>query len=180
LCRIYLFKFEVLAAKMPQVFLETPLLHRYDPRALEVLYSDIVHFRRRRLVQQEVSGIYSGGVTIIFTGSGLNFAPELNYALFYENVRLRTPLRLTLTCHASRGESHAEVIQSGPAGRLIVAGTVRKRKFAGVSTTWMKYVHPQSGRHTFGLFMNQLLLDCYHIEREPSWTEQTAESSYYS
>jgi hypothetical protein len=163
---------------MPRVFLQTPLLHRYDPRALDILYRDVAHLRRKRLLRQDVLDIYNGGISIVFTGTGLNFAPELNYALFYAKVRVRSPLILTLTCHAARGESHAEVIQSGPAGHLIVAGSVQNRKFVGISTTWMKYVHPQSGRHSFGLFMNQLLLDCYHIEREPSWSEHEAESSY--
>jgi hypothetical protein len=163
---------------MPHVFLETRLLHRYDPRALDVLYNDITHLLKKRLVKQEVLSIYKRGVAIMFAGNGLNFAPELNYALFYGKVRLRPPLILTLTCHAARGESHADVIQSGPPGRLIVAGTVQNRKFIGVSTTWMKYIQPQSGSHSFGLFMNKLLLDYYRIEREPSWSEQSAESSY--
>lgn len=161
---------------MPPVFLQTPLLLRYDPSALDVLYRDIAHLYNKELVKQNVLDIYEEGVSIVFTGNGLNFAPELNYALFYARVSLRSPVILTLTCHASRGESHAEVIQSGPPGRLIVAGTVKNGKFSGVSTTWMKYVHPQSGRHTFGLFMNQLLLDYYDIEREPSWSGQDAES----
>jgi hypothetical protein len=163
---------------MPHFFLQTSWLYRYDVRALDVLYTDIGHLRKKRLVKQEVLNIYSGGVAIIFTGNGLNFAPELNYALFYGKVRMRTPLILTLTCHASRGESHAEVIKSGPPERLIVAGSVRNRKFIGVSTTWMKYIQPQSGRHSLGLFMNNLLLDYYRIEREPSWSAQSAESSY--
>ena len=161
---------------MPPIFVQTPSLLRYDPSALDVLYQDIAHLSKKDLVKQNVLDIYKEGISIVFTGNGLNFAPELNYALFYANVRLRSPVILTLTCHASRGESHSEVIQSGPPGRLIVAGTVKNGRFSGVSTTWMKYVHPKSGRHTFGLFMNQLLLDYYDIEREPSWSGQDAGS----
>jgi hypothetical protein len=159
---------------MPHVFLETRLLHRYDARALDVLYQGIQQLRKKRLTRQEVLGIYEEGISIVFTGTGLNFAPELNYALFYTRVRIRLPVILTLTCHAGRGESHADVIQTGPPGQLIVAGTVRNRKFTGVSTTWMKDIQPESGRHALGLFMNDLLLNSYNIQREPNWSHQNA------
>ncbi len=160
---------------MTQVLLETRLLHRYDPRALDILYQGIQQLRKKRLTRQEVFDIYNAGITIVFTGNGLTFAPELNYALFYSRVRVHSPAILTLACYAGRGESHAEVIENGPARQLIVAGTVRNRKFTGVSTTWMKEIQPESGRHAFGLFMNDLLLDCYRIEREPNWSGQTAQ-----
>jgi hypothetical protein len=167
---------------MPHVFLEPRLLHRYDERALGVLYHGIEQLRNRRLTRQDVLSIYKEGIAIMFAGNGLNFAPELNYALFYGKVRVRSPIRspmiLTLTCYASRGESHADVIRSGPQGQLIVAGTVRNRKFTGVSTTWMKDIQPESGRHAFGLFMNDLLLDYYCITREPSWSNQNAQFWY--
>jgi hypothetical protein len=163
---------------MPRVLLETRLLHRYDPRALDVLYQDIQQLRKKRLTRQEVFDIYNEGIKIVFAGNGLNFAPELNYALFYGKVRIHSPAILTLTCYAGRGESHAEVIQNGPPGKLIVAGTVRNRKFTGVSTTWMKDIQPESGRHAFGLFMNDLLLDYYRIEREPNWSNQSAQLWY--
>ena len=160
---------------MPHVFLETRLLHQYDARALDVLYRNIQQLREKRLTRQEVVDIYEEGIAIMFTGTGLNFAPELNYALFYAKVRVRSPVILTLTCYASRGESHADVIQNGPSAKLIVAGTVRNRKFTGVSTTWMKEIQPESGKHAFGLFMNDLLLDYYHIRREPNWSHQGAQ-----
>ena len=163
---------------MSHVYLETRTLHRYDERALDVLYHDIEHLRRKRLARQEVVNIYNEGIAIMFAGNGLNFAPELNYALFYGKVRVRSPIVLTLTCHAGRGESHADVIQYGLPGQLIVAGTVRNRKFTGVSTTWMKDIQPESGRHTFGLFINDLLLDYYCIEREPNWSNQSAQLWY--
>jgi hypothetical protein len=159
---------------MPHVFLETQLLHRYDKRALDVLYSGIQHLRRRRLTRQEVFSIYNEGIAIVFSGNGLTFASELNYALFYGKVRMPLPTILTLACYAGRGESHADVIQNGPPGQLIVAGTIRNGRFTGVSTTWMKYIQPESGKHTFGLFMNDLLLDYYRIEREPNWSSQSA------
>jgi hypothetical protein len=157
---------------MPHVFLEPRKLRRYDERALGVLYRGIEDLRKKRLTREEVFGIYAGGVIVIFTGHGLNYAPELNYALFYSKVHLRSAALLTLTCHAARGESHAEAIQHGLPGTLIVAGTVRNGTFAGVSTTWMKGIQPDSGRHSFGLFMNDLLLDCYGIQREASWSDQ--------
>ena len=160
---------------MPHVFLETRLLHRYDPRALDVLYHGIQQLRKKRLTRQEVLSIYEEGIAIVFTGTGLNFAPELNYALFYAKVRVHSPTILTLICYASRGESHADVIQNGPNTQLIVAGTVRNRKFTGVSTTWMKEIQPESGKHAFGLFMNDLLLNYYHIRREPNWSHQSAQ-----
>jgi hypothetical protein len=137
------------------------------------MYNGIQYLRKRRLTREEVFSIYNEGIAIVFSGNGLAFAPELNYALFYGKVRMRSPALLTLTCHAGRGESHAEVIQNGPPGQLIVAGTVRNRKFTGVSTTWMKDIQPESGRHAFGLFMNDLLLDYYGIEREPNWSNQS-------
>jgi hypothetical protein len=31
---------------------------------------------------------------------------------------------------------------------------------------------PESGRHSFGLYMNDLLLDYYRVEREVSWADQ--------
>ena len=160
---------------MPHVFLETRLLHQYNARALDVLYRNIQQLREKRLTRQEVVNIYEEGIAIMFTGTGLNFAPELNYALFYAKVRVRSPVILTLTCYASRGESHADVIQNGANAQLIVAGTVRNRKFTGVSTTWMKEIQPESGKHAFGLFMNDLLLDYYHIRREPNWSHQSAQ-----
>jgi hypothetical protein len=159
---------------MPRVFLETRLLHRYDPRALDALYQGIQDLRKKRLSRGEVLNIYKEGITILFAGNGLNFAPELNYALFYTKVRVNAPTILTLTCYAGRGESHAEVIQYGGKAQLVVAGTVRNRKFTGVSTTWMKDIQPESGKHAFGLFMNDLLLDFYHIQREPNWSQQSA------
>lgn len=159
---------------MPHVFLETRLLHRYDARALDVLYQGIQQLRTKRLTREEVLSIYKRGIAIVFTGTGLNFAPELNYALFYAKVRVHPPAILTLTCYASSGESHAEVIENGPNARLIVAGTVRNSTFTGVSTTWMKEIQPESGKHALGLFMNDLLLNYYDIRREPSWSHQSA------
>ena len=160
---------------MAHVFLETRQLHRYDARALDVLYQGIQQLRKKRLTREEVLNIYDEGIAIVFAGTGLNFAPELNYALFYAKVRVRPPAILTLTCYTGNGESHAEVIQNGPSAQLIVAGTVRNRKFTGVSTTWMKEIQPESGRHAFGLFMNDLLLNYYHIRREPNWSHQNAQ-----
>ena len=160
---------------MPQIHLDTRKLRLCDERALGVLYRSIESLRRKPLTPQEVFSIYQEGITVLFGGNGLNFAPELNYALFYCRIRMRSPVLLTLTCFADRGESHEEVIEHGPAGKLIVAGTVRNGSFTGVSTTWMKHVQPESGTHALGLFMNDLLLDCYHIERTPSWSDQDAE-----
>ena len=111
----------------------------------------------------------------MFTGHGLNYAPELNYALFYSKARTRSPAVLTLKCIAARSQSHAEVIQHGDLDKLIVAGTVHNRKFSGVSTTWMKGIQPESGQHSLGLFMNDLLLDYYYIERELSWADQNSQ-----
>lgn len=160
---------------MPHVFLETRLLHRYDARALDVLYQGIQQLRKKRLTREEVLNIYKDGIAIVFTGTGLNFAPELNYALFYAKVRVHPQAILTLSCCAGRGESHAEVIENGPNARLIVAGTVRNRTFTGVSTTWMKEIQPESGKHAFGLFMNDLLLNYYRIQREPNWSDPVAQ-----
>jgi hypothetical protein len=160
---------------MPHIFLEPRTLHRYDERALDVLFQGIQRLRKKRLTREEVLTIYEEGLTIVLNGTGLNFAPELNYALFYAKVRMRTPVILTLTCYAGRGESHAEVIQNGPSSQLIVAGTVRNRKFTGVSTTWMKEIQPESGKHAFGLFMNNLLLNYFQIQREPNWSHQNAQ-----
>lgn len=157
---------------MPHVFLETQKLRRYDERALGVLYRGIADLQKKQLTRQEVFGIYEDGLSVVFTGHGLNHAPELNYALFYSKVRLRSPVILTLKCVAARSLSHAEVIQCGDPDKLIVAGSVHNRKFNGVSTTWMKGIQPESGSHSFGLFMNDLLLDSYRIERELSWTDQ--------
>jgi hypothetical protein len=165
---------------MPHVFLETRTLHLYDARALNVLYNGIQQLRKKRLTREEVLSIYDEGIAIVFAGNGLTFAPELNYALFYGKVRVRSPLILTLICHASGAESHADVIQNGPPGRLIVAGTVRNSKFTGVSTTWMKEIQPESAEHALGLFMNDLLLDCYRIQREPNWSDQSARSRHYA
>jgi hypothetical protein len=161
--------------EMPQVHLDTQYLRKYDERALGVLYRSIEFLRKKPLTRHEVLGIYEEGIAVIFTGNGLNFAPELNYALFYSKVRMRSPVLLTLACFAGRGESHQEVIEHGPPGKLVVAGTVRNRTFTGVSTTWMKHIQPESGRHALGLFLNDLLLDYYHIERMPSWSDQGAE-----
>lgn len=163
---------------MPRVFLETQKLRRYDERALGVLYRGIADLLKKRLTRQEVFSIYEEGVSIVFTGHGLNHAPELDYALFYSKVRLRSPVILTLRCVAASGQSHAEVIQCGNPDKLIVAGSVHNKKFNGISTTWMKGIQPESGRHSFGLFMNDLLLDYYSIKREPSWSEQSAEAWY--
>lgn len=165
---------------MPHAFIETQVLRRYDERALSVLYRGIADLRKKRLTRQEVFSIYEEGVAVVFTGHGLSHAPELNYALFYSKVRVRSPVVLTLKCFAARNESHAEVIQNGDPGKLIVAGTVRNTKFSGVSTTWMKGIQPESGSHSFGLFMNDLLLDFYCIEREPSWSDQNAEMSSFA
>ena len=161
---------------MPHVLIKTRELRRYDERALGVLYRGIADLRKKRLTRQEVFNIYEKGLAVVFTGHGLNHAPELNYALFYCKVRLRSPLILTLKCFAARSESHAEVIQNGDPAKLIVAGTVRNRKFSGVSTTWMKGIQPESGSHSLGLFMNDLLLDFYRIEREPSWSDQNTQA----
>jgi hypothetical protein len=157
------------------MFLETHRLHRFDKRALDVLFHDIEHLRRKQLAREEVLSIYNGGIAVMFTGNGLNVAPELNYALFYGGVRVRSPLILTLNCHTGHGESHAEVIQSGPPARLIVAGTVQNGTFTGISTTWMKDIQPESGRHSLGLFMNDLLLEYYHIEHKPQWSAQSTQ-----
>ena len=160
---------------MPRVHLDTRLLRRHDERALGVLYRNIEILRRKPLTRQEVLNIYEEGLSVLFGGHGLNFAPELNYALFYSKIRMRSPVLLTLACYASRGESHQEVIEHGPPGKLVVAGTVRNRTFTGVSTTWMKHIQPESGKHALGLFLNDLLLECYQIERSPSWSDQGAE-----
>ena len=160
---------------MPRVHLDTRQLRRYDERALGVLYRSIEILRNKPLTRQEVLDIYEEGLSVLFGGHGLNYAPELNYALFYSKVRMRSPVSLTLVCYAGRGESHQEVIEHGPPGRLIVAGTVSNRTFTGVSTTWMKHIQPESGKHALGLFLNDLLLDCYHIERTPSWSDRRAE-----
>lgn len=160
---------------MPHAFLDTQALRRYDERALGVLFRGIADLRNRSLRKQEVFSIYEEGVVVVFTGHGLNHSPELNYALFYSKVRTRLPAVLTLKCYAARGQSHAEVIQTGDPGNLIVAGTVHNRKFSGVSTTWMKGIQPESGQHSFGLFMNDLLLDYYYIERELSWANQNTQ-----
>ena len=159
---------------MPHAFLDTQTLRRYDERALGVLYRGIADLRIKSLSKQEVFSIYEEGVIVVFTGLGLNHAPELNYALFYCKVRVRSTVILTLKCFAARSQSHAEVIQSGDPDKLIVAGTVHNRKFSGVSTTWMKGIQPESGQHSFGLFMNDLLLDYYYIERERSWSDQNS------
>ena len=117
------------------------------------------------MTRQEVFSIYKTGWRSCFAGNGLNFAPELNYALFYSKVRLRSPVLLTLTCRAGRGESHAEVIQNGPPD---AADRGRNRDATEnspvCSTTWMKGIQPESGKHAFGLFMNDLLLDYYGID----------------
>jgi hypothetical protein len=160
---------------MSHIFVETQSLRRYDERALGVLYRCIAYLRKKRLTRQEVLSIYEEGIEVVLSGHGLNHAPELNYALFYSKVRMRSPVVLTLKCLAARGESHAEVIQNGDPEKLIVAGTVRNRKFSGVSTTWMKGIQPESGSHSLGLFMNDLLLDFYCIEREPSWIDQDSQ-----
>lgn len=160
---------------MPQAFLDTQALRRYDERALGVLYRGIADLRNKSLSKQEVFSIYEEGVVVVFTGHGLNYAPELNYALFYSKARTRSPAVLTLKCIAARSQSHAEVIQHGDLDKLIVAGTVHNRKFIGVSTTWMKGIQPESGQHSLGLFMNDLLLDYYYIERELSWADQNSQ-----
>ena len=160
---------------MPQALLDIKALRKYDERALGVLYRGIADLRNRRLSREEVFGIYEEGVVVTFTGHGLNYAPELNYALFYSKVRLLLPAVLTLRCVAVRSQSHAEVIQSGDPDKLIVAGSVHNRKFNGVSTTWMKGIQPESGQHSFGLFINDLLLDYYYIERELSWVNQNSQ-----
>jgi hypothetical protein len=118
---------------MSHIFVETQSLRRYDERALGVLYRCIAYLRKKRLTRQEVLSIYEEGIEVVLSGHGLNHAPELNYALFYSKVRMRSPVVLTLKCLAARGESHAEVIQNGDPEKLIVAGTVRNRKFSGVS-----------------------------------------------
>jgi len=163
---------------MPPLFLETRKLLRYDKRALGVFYYGIEKLRKSRLTREEVLSIYEEGILVVFTGHGLNYAPELNYALFFHKVRTRSPVVVTLKCYTGRSESHAEVIRNDHRGRLIVAGSVRNGKFTGVSTTWMKGIQPESGRHAFGLFMNDLLLDNYGIRREPSWSEQSADIGF--
>ena len=72
-------------------------------------------------------------------------------------------------------EEVTEEYLGGDLDKLIVAGTVHNRKFSGVSTTWMKGIQPESGQHSFGLFMNDLLLDYYYIERELSWADQNSQ-----
>ena len=67
---------------MSHVFLEPQILHSYDERALDVLYHSIQRLRKKRLTRQEVISIYNRGITVVFTGNGLDLAPELNYALF--------------------------------------------------------------------------------------------------
>jgi hypothetical protein len=163
---------------MASLFIETDKLLRYDERALGVFYQVIENLRNKRLAKEEVLSIYEQGIVFVFTGNGLNYAPELNYALFFNKVRTRSPLVVTLKCFAGRGESHGEVINHGDRGRLIVAGSVRNGTFTGVSTTWMKDIQPESGKHAFGLFMNDLLLDYYGIKREPSWSEQSTQAWY--
>ena len=157
---------------MPHLRLDTEILRQYDERALGVLYLAIEKLRKKPLTRQEVLRIYKEGITVVFSGHGLNFAQELNYALFYRKIRTRFPLVLALTCYAVQGESHAEVIEHGPLEKLVVAGTVSNRTFTGVSTTWMKGIQPDSGRHSLGLFMNDLLLDYYSIKLEAGWSDQ--------
>lgn len=165
---------------MPHLRLDIETLRQYDERALGVLYLAIENLRRKPLARQEVLRIYKEGITVVFSGHGLSFAPELNYALFYKKVRTRFPLVLALACYAVPGESHAEVIERGPLDKLIVAGSVSSRTFTGVSTTWMKGIQPDSGRHSLGLYMNDLLLDYYSIKREPGWSDQNNKVRSYA
>jgi len=99
----------------------------------------------------------------VLSGHGLGGQVELNQALLYENVSPSLPAVLTLVCVAGSGQSHAEVIQQGDPARLIVAGTLNDRRFSGVSTTWLKHVHPGSGKYGLGMFMNDLQLTVYGV-----------------
>jgi hypothetical protein len=159
---------------MAHPILDTQALRRYDENALGVLFRIIADIRGRRLSREEVFSIYDNGVVVVFTGHALNHAPELNYALFYSKASTRLPVILTVKCFTVRSQSHEEVIKYGDRGRLVVAGTLHNRKFGGISTTWMKGIQRDSGQDTLGMYLNDLLLDYYDIQREPTWASPIA------
>ena len=161
---------------MAHSFLDAQALKRYDHNALEALFHAVADLRGKRLTRAEVLSIYAEGVMLVFSGHALSHAPELNYALFYSRASTRLPVILTLRCFTARSQSHAEVIRYGDPERLVVAGTLHNGKFSGASTTWMKSIDPKSGRHTLGLHLNQLFLDYYDVEREPSWANPVAQA----
>lgn len=162
--------------EMTHPIVDTQALRKYDEKALGMLFRAIADLRGRRLSREEVFSIYDEGVVVVFAGHALNHAPELNYAIFYSKASNRLPVILTVKCFTARSQSHEEVIRYGDRERLIVAGTLRNRRFSSISTTWMKGIERDSGQYTLGMYLNDLLLDYYNIQREPTWASPIAQA----
>ena len=150
---------------MSLLHLNLKALREYQENALGSILDTVANLRRKNLEREEVLSIYKNGILISLTGDGLINAPALNYAFFYYKGSKGLPLKISIRCFTSRGSSHSEVIQSGGFDRLIVAGTLSNGGFSSLSTTWLTEVPQESGRYYLGLFLNDLILSCYNIER---------------
>jgi hypothetical protein len=150
---------------MPSIRLDLHALRRLDEKALEELYHITARSWGRRLSADEVRRIYSEGMRVALTGSGLYRAPELNYGLFVTRISHDLPLRWTLCCVCGNGSAHSAILQHHHRDGLIVAGSLVKGSFAGLSSTWIVHNARGAGRYSLGQFVNDAVLDHYRIPR---------------
>jgi hypothetical protein len=148
-----------------RISLDLPRLRRLDSHALEQLYNIVARSWGRRLTGEEVRRIYREGIGLSFTGGGLYQAPELSYALFSEGMSRALPLRWTIRCISGNGVAHSAIMRRDEPARLIVAGSVTRGVFAGLSSTWIVHECSSPGRYTLGSFVNEAILRHYRIGR---------------
>src|SRR5512134_2360438 len=122
---------------MPAIHLDLTALRRLDELALEELFRAVARSWGRRLSDDEVRRIYDEGVTISITGGGLYQAAELNYGLFLTRVSRGLPLRWTVRCLSGNGLAHSAILRHQEKHGIIVAGSLVRGTFAGLSSTWI-------------------------------------------
>jgi hypothetical protein len=150
---------------MPSTHLDLKTLHRLDHQALEELFHIVARSWGRKLSDEEVRRIYADGVRVIVTGAGLYDAAELNYGLFITRISRSLPLRMTLRCIAGNGMTHSAILNHRERHGVVVAGSLVRGTFAGLSSTWIVHESREPGRYTLGQFVNDAVLACYRIPR---------------
>ncbi len=150
---------------MPAIHLDLKALRRFDERALEELFKIVERSWGRRLTDDEVRRIYEEGVRVTVTGGGLYSAPELNYGLFIASISRELPLRWTAHCLSGNGLAHSAILGHWGKNGIVVAGSVVRGTFAGLSSTWIVRESRESGRYSLGVFVNDALLASYRIPR---------------
>ncbi len=150
---------------MPAIHLDLKALRRLDERALEELFNIVAQSWGRKLTDGEVRRIYEEGVRISVTGSGLYRAAELNYGLFITRITRSLPLRWVVRCLSGNGLAHSAILGHQERHGIIVAGSVVRGTFGGLSSTWIVRESKESGRYSLGVFVNEALLASYRIPR---------------